>query len=162
MINRTSSAAGASVTFALDGPAASVVGDFNGWDPSVHPLAGGCVTVSLPPGRHTFRYLVDGGEFCDDSDADLIEDNGWGGTHSVLVIAPMIDLSKTSNGAVDDLRVIAGIGPKIADALVAAGIASLGDLARSSTDQLKEILRSAGVRSAPSLSQWPAEAATLL
>lgn len=172
MIDRASSAAGAVVTFVLDGPAASVVGDFNRWDPAVHPLVAGRVTVALPPGRHTFRYLVEGGEFRDDPDADLIEDNGLGGTHSVLVIEPAVEAidlrtAAASNGAAsgvapDELQVIVGIGPKIADALAAAGIASLGDLAAANPDQLKGILKSAGVRVAPTLGGWSAEAVKLL
>lgn len=161
MINRSSSGAGASVTFVLDGPAASVVGDFNDWDPAVHPLVGGRATVALPPGRYRFRYLIEGGAFQDDPDADLIEDNGWGETHSVLVIEPATDLT-ASNGAAEDLKVITGIGPKIAGALSAAGIAGLADLAELSADRLKEILKTAGLRTAPTSNEWPTEAARLL
>lgn len=38
------------------------------------------------PGAHTFRYLADGGRWLDEPDADL-ESNGYGTTHSVLVVA---------------------------------------------------------------------------
>ena len=58
------------VTFEVDEPgvdAASVVGDFNGWDVHAHPmrqLKDGRLqaTVELPTDQHfQFRYLLDGG-----------------------------------------------------------------------------------------------------
>lgn len=95
MIKRTSTRSGsAKVTFVLpiqSAPAVSVVGDFNGWDPAAHPLrkrSNGTrsVSVELPPGQaYRFRYLAEGGRFFDDPDADVIEPNGFGDTHSVLV-----------------------------------------------------------------------------
>jgi 1,4-alpha-glucan branching enzyme len=64
------------VTFALpaDDPrgAASVVGDFNDWNPFAHPLqrrANGTrsVTVTVPAGSTLrFRYLAEGGVWFDD------------------------------------------------------------------------------------------------
>ncbi len=40
----------------------------------------------------------------------------------------------------DDLKIIEGIGPKIAEALTAAGVVTFADLAGSSTEKLQEIL----------------------
>jgi hypothetical protein len=84
---------GSKITFVLpiDTGPVSVVGDFNGWDPAVHPLkkrSNGTrsVTVEIPPGRHRFRYLAEGAAFFDDADADMLEANGYGGTHSVLIV----------------------------------------------------------------------------
>jgi hypothetical protein len=82
------------VTFILPddvGPV-SVVGDFNGWDPAAHPLrrrsnATRSVAVDLPPGRYAFRYLADGQGFFDEPEADAVEANGYGDTHSLLVVA---------------------------------------------------------------------------
>ena len=90
MIKRTSR----TITFVLPadvGPV-SVVGDFNGWDPMSHPLkkrSNGTrsVFVDLDPGAHPFRYLAESHGFFDDTDADLIEPNGFGDTHSVLSIS---------------------------------------------------------------------------
>jgi hypothetical protein len=84
---------GTTVTFVLPadvGPV-SVVGGFNGWDPLAHPLrkrSNGTrsVAVTLAEGCHAFRYLADGGTFFDDEDADAIEPNGLGGTHSLVVV----------------------------------------------------------------------------
>jgi 1,4-alpha-glucan branching enzyme len=81
------------VTFVLaseTGPV-SVVGDFNGWDPHIHPLkrrSNGTrsTTVKLEPGAYTFRYLAAGGVFFDEADSDSVESNGYGETHSVVVV----------------------------------------------------------------------------
>jgi 1,4-alpha-glucan branching enzyme len=68
----------------------SVVGDFNGWDPFVHPLrprSNGTksVTVTLPVSRRfVFRYLDDDGRWLDDDSAHEYVDNGVGGVNSVV------------------------------------------------------------------------------
>ncbi len=74
------------VTFALpaDEPAGavSVVGDFNDWDPSAHPLkkrANGTRTaaVTVPAGRTLhFRYLAEGGIWFDDDTATTRDAHG--------------------------------------------------------------------------------------
>ena len=93
MITRARTTHGVKLTFSLDlDRPVSVVGDFNGWDPAAHPLkprtnGRRSAAVMLPPGsRHAFRYLADGGHFFDDPEADGFEDNGYGGTHGVLVL----------------------------------------------------------------------------
>jgi 1,4-alpha-glucan branching enzyme len=80
------------VTFALpdSGEPVSVVGDFNGWDPTVSPLrrrSNGTrsVTVVLDSGKpYSFRYLANG-RFFDETEADAWPPNGYGDTHSVIV-----------------------------------------------------------------------------
>ena len=68
----------------------SVVGDFNGWDPYVHPLrprSNGTksVTVTLPVSqRFAFRYLDEDGQWLDDDGASEFVDNGVGGVNSVV------------------------------------------------------------------------------
>ncbi|MFJ9643799.1 isoamylase early set domain-containing protein [Streptomyces sp. NPDC004244] len=68
------------VTFVLpedspEGPV-SVVGDFNHWNPSAHPLrprgdGTRVATVALPAnGSHSFRYLAAGDYWFDDDQAD--------------------------------------------------------------------------------------------
>ena len=67
----------------------SVVGDFNGWDPYVHPLrprSNGTksVTVTLPVSqRFAFRYLDEQGQWLDDDAVDR-EPNDFGGVNGVL------------------------------------------------------------------------------
>lgn len=81
------------VTFVLPsevGPV-SVVGAFNGWDPLRHPLkkrwnGTRSVSVELDDGAHPFRYLSEEIGFFDEPEADAVEPNGYGDTHSVLVI----------------------------------------------------------------------------
>jgi large subunit ribosomal protein L20 len=56
--------------------------------------------------------------------------------------APKAKASSTG----DDLKLIEGIGPKIADILIAAGITSFRELADTSADRVREILAAAGDR----------------
>jgi predicted flap endonuclease-1-like 5' DNA nuclease len=44
----------------------------------------------------------------------------------------------------DDLKLIEGVGPKIADLLINAGIVTFADLAATSTEKVSEILSAAG------------------
>lgn len=81
------------VTFVLTNGAApqtpaSVVGDFNDWQPGVHPLEETDgeyrAVLLLPRGRrYRFRYLADGRWFNDEA-ADAYEPNDHGGHDSVL------------------------------------------------------------------------------
>jgi hypothetical protein len=104
LITRARTAHGVKLTFSLDlDRPVSVVGDFNGWDPDAHPLkprtnGRRSTAVTLPPGsRHAFRYLADGGHFFDDPEADGFEDNGYGGTHGVLVLdAPTLPSTRAA------------------------------------------------------------------
>ena len=93
MIRRQHTHAGAvKVTSAVPdaGTPISVIADFNGWDPFVHPLkkrtnGTRSIAVELPPGESIrFRYLDAAGNFFDDPDADGYEPNGFGQTHAVL------------------------------------------------------------------------------
>ena len=68
---------------------ASVVGDFNDWDPTATPLRKkGSVrtaSVELEPGRvYAFRYLDTRGRWHDDPQADDVRPNAVGGTDCVL------------------------------------------------------------------------------
>jgi 1,4-alpha-glucan branching enzyme len=68
----------------------SVVGDFNGWDPMVHPLrprSNGTksVTVTLPVSqRFAFKYLDEHGQWLDDDAASEYVDNGIGGVNGII------------------------------------------------------------------------------
>lgn len=75
------------VTFRLESDRpVSVVGDFNDWRPGAHTLVRRrgdlrSVAVVLPRGEYRFRYLVDGGDWRSDPDADAVH-----GDDSVLVL----------------------------------------------------------------------------
>ena len=68
----------------------SVVGDFNGWDPYVHPLkprSNGTTSVSVTrpvSQRFAFKYLDENGQWLDDDAATEYADNGIGGVNSVV------------------------------------------------------------------------------
>jgi predicted flap endonuclease-1-like 5' DNA nuclease len=66
-----------------------------------------------------------------------------------------------ARASTDDFRRIQGIGPKVANALAAAGIRSLQHLADTDEATLREAMRQAGVRSASTLSTWPQQARAL-
>ena len=69
----------------------SVVGDFNDWDPFVHPLkprSNGTksVSVTLPVSqRFAFKYLDENGQRLDDDAAHEYIENGIGGVNGVVL-----------------------------------------------------------------------------
>lgn len=77
----------------------AVVGSFNGWDPSSHPLkrtavGDWTVTIHLPPGRTVYEFLVDGVMWLDPTD-DGRAPNEWGSEDSVRYVEP----ARQSRGA---------------------------------------------------------------
>jgi 1,4-alpha-glucan branching enzyme len=79
------------ITFRFESPGAktvALVGDFNDWNPSTHPMKRGRgkvwrIEVELPPGRHEYKFLVNGGEWWNDPDALKIP-NIWGTENSYV------------------------------------------------------------------------------
>jgi 1,4-alpha-glucan branching enzyme len=71
---------------------ATLCGDFNEWDASVHPMkqrrdGSFSRTVSLKPGNeYRFRYLLDGGRWENDWAADKYVPNGFTTEDSVVVV----------------------------------------------------------------------------
>ena len=78
-----------------------------------------------------------------------------GGTSEVeAATAPKKKASKA-----DDLKIIEGIGPKIAEVLTAAGIVSFANLAAATAENLKKILdASEGSFNAADTTSWPEQA----
>jgi 1,4-alpha-glucan branching enzyme len=82
-----------SVQFDLHAPGAqrvSLAGDFNGWDVDALPMKrdrkGTWTTrVSLQPGRHVYRFYVDGG-WQDDPGAQDWVDNPFGSRNCVKIV----------------------------------------------------------------------------
>ena len=66
---------------------------------------------------------------------------------------------KKKSAKADDLKIIEGIGPKIAEVLTAAGIVSFANLAAATAENLKEILdASEGSFNAADTTSWPEQA----
>jgi len=64
--------------------------------------------------------------------------------------------AKKATGKADDLKKIEGIGPKIAETLIAAGIATYADLAKAKPAKISEIIE--GVRGNHVPDTWPQQA----
>jgi predicted flap endonuclease-1-like 5' DNA nuclease len=75
---------------------------------------------------------------------------------SVAVSAPA-----ASEAAPEDLARIEGIGPKIAAALVAAGIRTFAELAETDEATIRDAISAAGIRFAPSIVTWSEQARLL-
>ncbi|HET6462586.1 MAG TPA: hypothetical protein VFH33_02200 [Candidatus Krumholzibacteria bacterium] len=70
--------------------AVAVVGSFNGWSPAENPMTKkGDVwelTLSLLPGKYSYRFLVDQKKQVLDPSSKSTEPDGYGGKNSVLVV----------------------------------------------------------------------------
>ena len=69
---------------------ACVAGTFNGWDSKKTPMrkdgsAAWKATVALSPGRHEYRFVVDG-QWISDPNAKESVKNQFGSTNSVVVV----------------------------------------------------------------------------
>ena len=79
------------VLVAPDAKSVALVGDFNDWSLSATRLARQpgdgvwWVTVSLPPGRYRYAFIVDGDSWRSDPNAPVVEDE-FGGSNSVVTI----------------------------------------------------------------------------
>jgi large subunit ribosomal protein L4 len=81
----------------------------------------------------------------------------------VKVEAPKAEPAKVeASSTPDDLKKIEGIGPKINDALIAAGIDTFVKLEKASEDSLKAALETAGLRFAPSMGTWAEQSGYLV
>ncbi|HVL40172.1 MAG TPA: alpha-amylase family glycosyl hydrolase [Fimbriimonadaceae bacterium] len=71
-----------------------LAGSFNGWDRQATPMKLGAdrrtwsKTLSLPPGRHTYKFVLDGEQWVVDPKALRNEDDGGGNVNSVLMLYP--------------------------------------------------------------------------
>jgi small subunit ribosomal protein S2 len=75
----------------------------------------------------------------------------------VKEVAPVKKAKATkSNAKADDLTKIEGVGPKIAETLVAAGLATYADVAGSTAEKIAEIIE--GVRGNHTPDTWPKQA----
>ncbi len=78
---------------APDARAVAVAGSFNGWRPEALPMRRGgdgvwSVTIPLPLGEYHYQFVVDGARWVSDPTAHALEDDGFGGRNSVIVVGP--------------------------------------------------------------------------
>lgn len=88
----------------------SLVGDFNGWNPAVHPLetkrddSWRSVTIELPVNRtYRFAYLADGTR-CTEPEADGLDPGADGGPASILVTRLAVESSEPERDLVAHVR----------------------------------------------------------
>jgi large subunit ribosomal protein L21 len=92
----------------------------------------------------------------------LIDDiNGQGATAITTATAkPAAAKKPAAKAKKDDLTLVEGVGPKIAELLIADGIVTFADLADAKVEKLAEILKNAGSRYATHKPDtWPQQAA---
>lgn len=77
----------------------------------------------------------------------------------LAVVSHTVKRGDRGNGSVDDLTRIEGIGPKMSEALQAAGITTFEELATADEETLRSAIEAAGMRFSPSLSTWAVQAA---
>ena len=81
----------ARIKFRFENRAAKTValaGDFNGWSTIAHPMKRGrdrilTIEMDLPPGRHEYKFLVNGEEWWNDPHS-LKVPNVWGTENSYV------------------------------------------------------------------------------
>ena len=131
------------ITFSLptDEPtgAVSVVGDFNNWDPSAHPLRvrsnqTRSASVTVPAGSTLrFRYLAEGGMWFDDETIPAA-----GGGDPVLAVLAQPPLTSTYSGFTDDAGVLphglGAVGAGLPAEPAVHGDAEVADVARRGGD----------------------------
>jgi 1,4-alpha-glucan branching enzyme len=85
----------AGVRFVLqraDATSVALVGSFNQWSASSHPLARAksgamwTIVVPLPPGEHAFMFVVDGKEWISPPLAEDYADDGFGAKNGIVVV----------------------------------------------------------------------------
>ncbi len=75
---------------APDAQSVSVAGTFNEWNTSATPMQKNddgvwTATVKMPPGKHQYKFVVDGNWFFDPDHSNLMDD-GYGGSNSLVEI----------------------------------------------------------------------------
>lgn len=150
-----------------------VLADFNDWSwtNGVQLKNGkgkqysGSVELPAQAARYQFRYLVDGQQWMNDSEAEGYQPNVHGTTNCTFDLESLPAPAKkaTKKKAVakkaapakkavkkeakaDDLKRIEGIGPKIAGLLNDAGITTFAQLGKATNKKLKDVLEAAGPR----------------
>ena len=150
-----------------------LLGDFNNWDdtkaPQLKKQKDGSMkaTLALEDGRtYQYRYLLDDGRWVNDYTAEnYAHVSGYGVDNCVITVPAKEKVSddaatvKTVTPKKDDLTKIEGVGKKIAEILIASGIASFEILAKATPKKLRGILDEAGKKfKTYDPANWPKQA----
>lgn len=90
--NKQRSAKSTSITFTCNAkPGAKktfLAGDFNGWDPQVHPMVKRngqfSKSIKLAPGKYQYKFIVDGEWHADPSAPTIVNEQGI--TNNVICV----------------------------------------------------------------------------
>jgi predicted flap endonuclease-1-like 5' DNA nuclease len=144
-----------------------LLGEFNNWTSeegfSLKKTKDGglSTTISLEAGRtYQYRYLLSDGRWVNDANAvGYIYDDNFRVDNCIITVpgeataAPKKAVAKKTAAAKtakaegpDDLTIIEGVGKKIAELLVAAGVTSYEELSKQNVTALRAILDAAGSR----------------
>ena len=167
------------ITFTLpaevvaDATSGLLLGDFNNWDdskaPSLKKQKDGSLktTVTLEGGRsYQYRYLLNDGRWVNDYNAETYVHDWRYGVDNCLITVPAEEATLATSATEtetlpkkDDLTKIEGVGKKIAEILIASGIASFEILAKTTPKKLRAILDDAGKKfKAFDPATWPKQA----
>ena len=159
----------------------NILGEFNDWDSNLAiPMKLSekefKAVLELPVGKeYQFRYKADNGMWENDSAADAYVEAPYNVYNSVVSLEKQkttkqkatsvktktttTKMNTVANTKADDLKKIEGIGPKIAELLIQAGIKTFTDLSATKKTDLKNILEAAGNRyKMHDPSTWPKQA----
>lgn len=98
-----------------------------------------------------------GGKKGADAETSAVEVKEAKAAPVVVEEAPIVEAEATPASA-DDLEIVEGIGPKIAEALAEAGVTTFAQLADMTPEAIQEIVSAAGIGS-KSPATWPQQAA---
>jgi predicted flap endonuclease-1-like 5' DNA nuclease len=158
-----------------------LLGDFNNWDntnaTSLKRQKDGSMKaiLSLEAGKtYQYRYLLNDGRWVNDTTAEqYVPVYGYQIENCVVTVPAAVEKAKVAKapakkaaakavaaeGTPDDLTKVEGIGAKIAELLVAAGINSYAALGKSTAKKIKSVLDAAGSKFAMhDPTSWPKQA----
>lgn len=97
-------ASGAVFVWRGGGSSVALAGEFNGWSPTADPMTrqpdGSWTLVKqLGPGRHAYKFVVDGGTWKEDPTARESVDDGMGGKNSLIVVGAATAPAAAGGGA---------------------------------------------------------------
>jgi 1,4-alpha-glucan branching enzyme len=86
------------------GNSVAVAGEFNGWNTTADPMTRGddgawTLTRRLDPGRHPYKFVIDGNTWKEDAAATESTDDGHGGKNSVIVVPAGATATGAAGGA---------------------------------------------------------------